>query len=68
ALGSILLGEQAPQFLKGSAVALDGIEDRVGRGRNANTFSPRGGDDPGQDGGTAGDELPAPNGRAGRKE
>ncbi|WP_315732911.1 MULTISPECIES: hypothetical protein, partial [unclassified Bradyrhizobium] len=68
ALGSILLGEQAPQFLKGSAVALDGIKDRVGRGRSANAFSPRGRDDPGQDGGAASDELPAPNGRAGRKD
>jgi hypothetical protein len=40
ALGSILLGEQAPQFLEGSAVALDPIEDRVGRGRNTSAFSP----------------------------
>jgi hypothetical protein len=38
--GSILLGEQAPQFLEGSAVALDSIEDRVGRGRNTSAFSP----------------------------
>ncbi|WP_315806513.1 hypothetical protein [Bradyrhizobium sp. SZCCHNR3117] len=67
-LGSILLGEQAAQFLEGSAVAFDGIEYRIGRGRNANAFSPRGRDDPGQNGGAAGDELPAPNARAARKD
>jgi hypothetical protein len=48
-------------------VPLNGVEDRVRGARSRNTFSTRRRDGAGQDGGTAGDELPAPQGPAARK-